>query len=100
MPKLSDRTRLVAGATRRGLGRRPVNPPIERASTMLSDDPAAMQDPRDGPVYGLDGTSAARELRAALADLEGASEVFLVPRPAWRPSPCLSQPFFAPATKC
>ena len=79
MPKLSDRTRLIAGATRRGLGRRPVNPPIERASTMLSDDPAAMQDPSDGPVYGLDGTSAARELRAALADLEGASEVFLVP---------------------
>lgn len=79
MPKLSDRTRLIAGATRRGLGRRPVNPPIERASTMLSDDPAAMQDPADGPVYGLDGTSAARELRAALADLEGASEAFLVP---------------------
>src|SRR5690606_13951940 len=79
MPKLSDRTRLIAGATRRGLGRRPVNPPIERASTMLSDDPAAMQDPSDGPVYGLDGTSAARELRTALADLEGASEAFLVP---------------------
>ena len=33
----TDRTRLIAGATRRGQGRRPVNPPIERASTMLSD---------------------------------------------------------------
>ena len=79
MPRLSDRTRLIASATRRGQGRRPVSPPVERASTMLSDDPASMQDSASGPVYGLDGTSAARELRAALADLEGASEAFLVP---------------------
>lgn len=79
MPRLSDRTRLIASATRRGQGRRPVNPPVERASTMLSDDPASMQDSTPGPVYGLDGTGAARELRAALADLEGASEAFLVP---------------------
>ena len=79
MHRLSDRTRLIASATRRGQGRRPVNPPVERASTMLSDDPASMQDSASGPVYGLDGTSAARELRAALADLEGACEAFLVP---------------------
>ncbi len=79
MKPLSDRTRLIASATRRGQGRRPVNPPIERASTMLSDTVGAMQDDTDGPVYGLDGTSAARELRAALADLEGASDTFLVP---------------------
>ena len=79
MPRLSDRTRLIACATRRGQGRRPVNPPLERASTMLSDDPASMQDSTPGPVYGLDGTSAARELGAGLADLEGASDAFLVP---------------------
>ena len=79
MKPLSDRTRLIAGATRRGRGRRPVNPPIERASTMLSDAAAVMQDATDGPVYGLDGTSAARELRAAVADLEGAADAWLVP---------------------
>ena len=79
MPRLSDRTRLIASATRRGQGRRSVNPPLERASTMLSDDPATMQDATDGPTYGLDGTSAARELRAALADLEGANDAFLLP---------------------
>ena len=79
MPRLSDRTRLIASATRRGQGRRAVNPPLERASTMLSDDPATMQDATDGPTYGLDGTSAARELRAALADLEGANDAFLLP---------------------
>jgi len=76
---LSDRTRLISGATQRGQGRRPVNPPLERASTMLSDSVAVMQDATDGPVYGLDGTSAARSLRAALADLEGASDAWLVP---------------------
>ncbi len=79
MKRLSDRTRLIAGATRRGRGRRPVNPPIERASTMLSDNVAAMRDDADGPVYGLDGMSAARELRTALADLEGAAEAWIVP---------------------
>ncbi|WP_395943792.1 cystathionine beta-lyase [Brevundimonas sp.] len=75
----SDRTRLIASATRRGQGRRPVNPPIERASTMLSDRAETMRDDADGPTYGLDGGSAARQLRAGLADLEGAADAFLVP---------------------
>ena len=79
MSHLSDRTRLIASATQRGQGRRPVNPPLERASTMLSDDPALMQDGTDGPVYGLDGTSAARELKSALCALERAEAVTLVP---------------------
>lgn len=79
LPPLSHRTRLIAATTRRGRGRRPVNPPLERASTMLSDRVADMQDATDGPVYGLDGTSAAHDLRSAVADLEGASEAFIVP---------------------
>ena len=74
-----DRTRLIAAATRRGQGRRGVNPPIERASTMLSDTAGVMRDETDGPTYGLSGTSAARDLRRALADLEGAKDAFLVP---------------------
>ena len=79
MNPLSDRTRLIASATRRGQGRRPVNPPIERASTMLSDSAADMRNESLGPVYGLEGTGTARALNAALADLEGAADVFLVP---------------------
>ena len=75
---LSDRTRLISGATRRGQGRRPVNPPIERASTMLSDSCAVMNDPAEGPTYGIEGTSAARALRSAIADLEGGTEAWLV----------------------
>ena len=79
MPDHSDRTRLIASATRRGRGRRPVSPPIQRASTLLNADPAAMRDDSAGPVYGIEDLSAARELRAALADLEGATDAWLVP---------------------
>jgi cystathionine beta-lyase len=75
----SDRTRLIAGATQRGRGRRPVNPPVERASTMLSDRADQMRDESLGPTYGLTGTTAARELRATLAGLEGAAESWIVP---------------------
>ncbi len=79
MSERSDRTRLIGGATRRGRGRRPVSPPVERASTLLNDDPAAMRDEGAGPVYGIEDLSAARELRAAVADLEGAVDAWLVP---------------------
>jgi cystathionine beta-lyase len=78
-PDPSDRTRLIAPATRRGAGRRPVSPPVERASTLLNDAPAAMRDAAAGPVYGIEDLAAARELRALLADLEGAADAWLVP---------------------
>ncbi|MGZ9114321.1 MAG: cystathionine beta-lyase [Brevundimonas sp.] len=79
MSDRSDRTRLIASATRRGRGRRAVAPPVERASTLLNDAPADMRDGTLGPVYGIEDLTAARELRYALADLEGAAEAFLVP---------------------
>jgi cystathionine beta-lyase len=79
MTARSDRTRLIAGATRRGAGRRPVSPPIERASTLLNDSPAAMRDEAAGPVYGIEDLTAARALRAAVAELEGAADAWLVP---------------------
>ena len=79
MSDRSDRTRLIASATRRGRGRRAVAPPVERASTLLNDAPADMRDAAPGPVYGIEDLTAARELRAALADLEGGTDAFLVP---------------------
>lgn len=79
MARLSDRTRLIASATRRGDGRRPVNPPIERASTMLSDAVGDMQDADLGPIYGIYGTASQSALARAVADLEGAEAVWLVP---------------------
>lgn len=79
MTDRTDRTRLIAPATRRGRGRRPVAPPIERASTLLNDRPGAMRDDSAGPVYGIEDLSAARELRTLLSDLEGAADAWLVP---------------------
>lgn len=54
MTDRTDRARLIAAATRRGKGRRPVAPPIERASTLLNDTPAAMRDESQDPVYGIE----------------------------------------------
>lgn len=79
MTDRSDRTRLIASATRRGGGRRTVAPPVERGSTLLNDTPAAMRDGSTGPTYGIEDLTAARELRAALAGLEGAADAWLVP---------------------
>jgi cysteine-S-conjugate beta-lyase len=79
MDRLSDRTRLIASATRRGGGRRAVSPPIERASTLLSDRVADMRDDSLGPVYGIEGTASQAALRAAVADLEGAEHCWLTP---------------------
>ncbi len=79
MARLSDRTRLIASATQRGQGRRPVNPPIERASTMLSDAVGDMRDAGQGPLYGIEGTASQTALRLAVADLEGAAEAWLTP---------------------
>ncbi len=79
MTDRTDRTRLIASATRRGKGRRPVAPPIERASTLLNDTPGAMRDESQGPVYGIEDLSAARELRDLLCELEGAADAWLVP---------------------
>ena len=72
MDPLSDRTRLIAAATRRGDGRRPVNPPIERASTMLSDAVDDMRDTGPGPLYGIDGTASQDALRRLIAHLGAA----------------------------
>ncbi|MGZ9099614.1 MAG: cystathionine beta-lyase [Brevundimonas sp.] len=79
MSDRTDRTRLIASATRRGRGRRPVAPPIERASTLLNDTPGSMRDEGPGPVYGIEDLSAARELRTLLAELEGGVDAWLVP---------------------
>ena len=79
MHPLSDRTRLIAAATRRGKGRRPVNPPIERASTLLSDAVGDMRDDSLGPLYGIDGTASQNALRRAIADLEGSDHCWLAP---------------------
>jgi cystathionine beta-lyase len=76
---VDERTRLIRNATRRGGPRRPVNPPVERATTLLNAKAEDLRDETAGPVYGIDGMAVHRTLEAALADLERAEGVALVP---------------------
>lgn len=54
-----------------------VNPPLERASTVLFDDPERLY--ADKPSYARMGLAVHRELETALAALEGAVHVQLAP---------------------
>lgn len=54
-----------------------VNPPVERGSTLLMKDRAALY--RDKPSYGRMGLSVHRELESALAGLEMGSAAHLTP---------------------
>jgi cysteine-S-conjugate beta-lyase len=76
----SDRTRLIRSATRKpSQGRRPVNPPVERASTLLNPSASTLRDPSLGPVYAIDGMAVQQELRALIAEMEGAEDAWLAP---------------------
>ncbi len=55
----------------------PVNPPVERASTLLLPDPEGLYG--DGKVYGRMGMAVQDHLRAMLCDLEGAHGAHLTP---------------------
>ena len=57
------------------LGTVTVNPPVERASTVLFKTEKALYDSKPG--YGRMGLSVHRELEAALSELEGGSHVRL-----------------------
>lgn len=74
---MDQRTRLIRDTTRRPARRRPVNPPIERATTLLNARAADLRDGTLGPVYGIEGLAAHQALAAALAELEGAHSVHL-----------------------
>lgn len=75
---MHERTRLIRDTTRRPAGRRPVNPPIERGTTLLNARAGDLRDDSLGPIYGIEGLAAHRALAAALAELEGAHAVHLV----------------------
>ncbi|WP_084396471.1 cystathionine beta-lyase [Henriciella aquimarina] len=57
--------------------RRTVNPPVERASTVLLADRKALYSQKPG--YGRMGLSVHRELEAAMCDLEQATHTYLTP---------------------
>ena len=76
---MDDRTRLIRSATRRPTQRRPVNPPVERGTTLLNARAGDLRDESLGPVYGIDGSAAHRELRGLLAEMDGAADTQIVP---------------------
>ncbi len=76
---MDERTRLIRSATRKTDVRRGVNPPIERATTLLNARAADLRDSSLGPTYGIEGLGVHRALEAAIGDLEGAKHVFLLP---------------------
>ena len=76
-PRWRPETRLVR-AGRGGVGEHgPVNPAIQRGSTVLMASQKALHGP--GKTYGLDGFAVHDALSAALADLTGAAGATLTP---------------------
>ncbi|NEX91827.1 cystathionine beta-lyase [Caulobacter sp. 17J65-9] len=76
---MDERTRLIRDATRRPADRRPVNPPVERATTVLMPSAAEVHDQSRGVTYGISGLQAHQALTAALCELEHAQAAFLTP---------------------
>lgn len=76
---MSDETRLIhAGKTPEVLART-VGPPIQKGSTVLLPNAAALYDDAHHLTYGRAGLSAQACLQDALAELEGAAGVSLYP---------------------
>lgn len=76
---LDLRTRLARAYAEPAGRNRPVSPPVERATTLLAPEWAALRAGAGEPVYGLDGLASQTGLRAAVAALEGAGRVALLP---------------------
>lgn len=76
---MAEETRLIrAGATPKALAKT-VGPPIQKGSTVLLPDAAALYDDDHHVTYGRQGLAAHEALRDALAVLEGAVGVTLYP---------------------
>jgi cystathionine beta-lyase len=76
---MDERTRLLKDAPRRTAPRRPVNPPIERATTLINAEAKDLRSDSLGVTYGISGLRVHDVLREALAELEHAERVFLAP---------------------
>ena len=76
---MDERTRLIRDATAKTNRRRPVNPPIERATTLLNPMARDLRSPALGPTYAITGGAVHEALRTGLAELEHARRVYLAP---------------------
>lgn len=71
-------TRLVQAGRKPGAYEGAVNPPIQRASTILAQDPIDLYKPGVN-TYGIHGMAVHDVLKEALCDIEGAAACTLVP---------------------
>jgi cystathionine beta-lyase len=76
---MDDRTSLIRETTRRTEGRRTVNPPIERGTTILNARAKDLRDASLGYTYGISGHAVHRALRDHMNVLEHAVETVLAP---------------------
>jgi len=76
---VSDRTRLTSATLGKARSHRAVNIGVERGSTVLYARAEDLYDDTISPGYGIEGLSTQRELMRMLCDLEGATDVFLLP---------------------
>ena len=74
---MKDKTRLVATGRPHGKPYHPVNPPVERASTLLFPTYDDFLDGAKNITYGRLGTSSHRALEEAITSLEGGYETRL-----------------------
>eukprot|EP01041_Mallomonas_annulata_P036209 gene36209-59267_t len=82
---MSDETRMIRAGALSGPLVKTVGPPIQKGSTVLLPNAAALYDDDNYVTYGRSGLSAQASLRSALAELEGASGVTLYPSGILRP---------------
>jgi len=76
---MSDETRLIHAGKLKGELAKTVGPPIQKGSTVLLPNAAALYDDANQLTYGRAGLSAQSALQEALAVLEGAVGVALYP---------------------
>ncbi len=75
---MKDSTRIIRSGTKAGALARTVNPPIQRASTVLLPNAASLYDPKQ-VSYGRTGLSPRDSLCEAIAEIEGAVGARLFP---------------------
>lgn len=75
---MDEETRLIRKGSEPTALARTVNPPIQRASTVLLPNAASLYDD-DQITYGITGLSSPAALQKALAELEGSPDVTLYP---------------------
>lgn len=76
---VSERTRLTSATLGRVPSHRAVNVGVERGSTVLFERAELLYDETIQPGYGIEGLSTQRELMRLMCELEGATDVFLLP---------------------